>query len=718
MRSSSAPSSVGSRSNRPQVELPIEVSDLRPDDPVDRLIGIGPKTAAALASIGIDRVIDLVLQLPKRYEDRGSVVSLAEAWATDGPVLLRGRLSCTRSRRVRGRLHIADGHFEDETGTIPVRWFNQPWIPERLGEGLEAFVFGRIGQGKQGRAQLVNPEMEMVSAELNPEAIHPVYGKVGPLGGKRLRRCLNQATVCAAIIEDPLTEGFRNACDLMELGDALAEIHQPGSPTGSDRREYVEALNSCRSRAHRRLAFDEMLTVASVVIGHRARRLDQISSPIRVRATFQRDVRAFFPFRFTAAQDRVVAEILGDMARTVPMARLLQGDVGSGKTAVATTAILAALAAGRQAVLMAPTELLAEQLHRSVSEALEPTGLAIELLTGTVPAARGREIRGRLANGDLKVAVGTHALFQEKVAYDDLGLVVIDEQHRFGVAQRQRLLDKGHAPHLLVMTATPIPRSLALTLYGDLEVSVIDELPPGRQPVRTEVRDPSARGRIHTFLRSEIESGGQVFVVCPLIDSTDEINAVSLEDMSNILAGGLGELEVGVLHGRLPREEQECVARRFREGELKVLLATTVIEVGVDVPAASVMVVESADRFGLSQLHQLRGRVGRGDRQSWCILVTGDRPTEDARRRLEVLEQTTDGFEIAEADLRHRGPGELTGLRQWGADSFRFADLVRDQDLVAETRKLAQQLAENGELDEVREKLLRLHPVGEIFAVG
>ncbi len=697
--------------------MPTDASDLRPDDPVDRLIGIGPKTAVAMAEIGIERVIDLVFHLPKRYEDRGLVVTAAEALATGGSVLLRGRLICSRSRRVRGRLHIADGHFEDETGTIPVRWFNQPWIPGRLKDGVEASVFGKVGTGKKGDHQLVNPEFEIAST-IDPEAIHPVYGKVGPLRGKRLRRAMEQALGCLSLLPDPLPADLLTASRLPELDSVLKELHEPEATVGADRSEYTELLNSHRSAAHRRLVFDELLTVASVVAGHRTRRLEQVAAPIRVRSTFKQELRAFFPFPFTSAQDRVVGEILRDMAKAVPMARLVQGDVGSGKTAVATAAILAALAAGRQAVLMAPTELLAEQLHRSVSASLEATGLPAELLTGAVAETRAKSIRRRLVAGDLKVVVGTHALFQKKVGYDDLGLVVIDEQHRFGVVQRQRLLEKGRSPHLLVMTATPIPRSLALTLYGDLEVSLINELPPGRQPVRTETRTPSARSRIHAFLRTEIEAGGQAFVVCPLIDASTEISAASLEEMSDILADGLGDLEVGVLHGRLSRQEQQAVAERFRDGDLKLLLATTVIEVGVDVPAASVMVVESADRFGLSQLHQLRGRVGRGERRSWCILVTGEEPSNDALRRLRVLEECSDGFEIAEADLRHRGPGELTGLRQWGADSFRFADLVRDQDLVAETRALAQQLAETGELDEVRERLLRMHRVGEIFAVG
>ncbi len=400
------------------------------------------------------------------------------------------------------------------------------------------------------------------------------------------------------------------------------------------------------------------------------------------------------------------------------MARLLQGDVGCGKTAVAVHAVFAVLADRRQVALMAPTELLAEQLHRSIDSVLGPRGFRVRLLTGSVSAAEGRSIRSEVAGGDADVLVGTHALFQESVAYRDLGLVIIDEQHRFGVAQRQRLLDKGESPHLLVMTATPIPRSLALTLYGDLDLSIIDELPPGRRPIRTEIRTTAARERIFRFLRSEIESGGQCYLVYPLIEASDAVTAAALEEHENSVRNALGDIEVGVLHGRLGREQRELVADRFRRGEIKAMLATTVIEVGVDVPAASVMVIESADRFGLSQLHQLRGRVGRGDRQSWCILVTGDEPTEGASRRLRVLEQTNDGFAIAEADLRHRGPGELTGQRQWGAEGLRFAHLLRHQELVLRTRSLARRLVREGKLEPVRDALLRYHPIGAEFAIG
>jgi ATP-dependent DNA helicase RecG len=700
-------------------EIPAGRPPFEANDPVDRIVGIGPRTAAALAAVGVRRVADLLFHLPRRYEDRGQVLAVDEARAGRGPVLLYGRLVVHGARYVRRRLHITDGELADASGRLRVRWFNQPWIAERLDGGVEAFVFGSVGLDRGGRPQLVNPEIEIVPRTDRIDEIVPIYPRLGPLTGKRLRNAIDQALGCLDRLPDPVPDWVRRESALVGLAEALGDLHRPRVPADADRRRRrLAALDAGATEGHRRLAFDELLAVASVVAGTRARRLDQSATPIRVGPGFEQRCRGLFPFELTAAQRRAIGEITADLGRPVPMARLLQGDVGSGKTAVAVVAISAVLASGRQAALMAPTELLAEQLHRSVAAALEPAGARVCLLTGSVPAAVARDHRSRLADGGIEVVVGTHALFQDNVEYADLGLVVIDEQHRFGVAQRQRLLDKGESPHLLVMTATPIPRSLALTLYGDLDLTVIDELPPGRSPVRTEIRGIDARDRILGFLRTEIDAGGQVFIVFPLIEASDKVAAAALEEEEARIRCGLGGLEVGVLHGRLARDERELVAGRFRSGELKAILATTVIEVGVDVPAASVMVVESADRFGLSQLHQLRGRVGRGTRRSWCILVAGDGASEAARRRLAVLARTNDGFEIAEADLEHRGPGEITGRRQWGAEAFRFANLVRHRELVERTRAVARRLAEDGGLDEVRDALLHHHRVGEDFSIG
>jgi ATP-dependent DNA helicase RecG len=691
---------------------------LQPDDSVEVLRGIGPKTAAAFAEAGVRRVVDLLFHLPRRYQDRGSVVLVSDALTVDHPVLLHGRLTVTSSRYVRRRLHIADGELTDASGSVPVRWFNQPWMVQRLEGGVEALVFGSIATNRAGRLQLVNPEVEVGRRAGDEPTITPIYPKLGPLSGRRLRTVISQSLACLEDLDDPLPEDLRRELALPGLAEALATLHDASPPESADAREsFVATLNAGRSPAHRRLAFDEFLATAAVVAGARARRLEQTARPIVPGESFRDQASSLFDFELTAAQRRAARRIVADLSGSTPMARLLQGDVGSGKTAVATIAILAAVNAGRQAALMAPTELLAQQLYRSVAASLGGIGYRIGVLTGAMSAAGAKALRDDLASGDLDLVVGTHALFQEAVDFADLGLVVIDEQHRFGVVQRQRLLDKGTAPHLLVMTATPIPRSLALTLYGDLELTVIDELPPGRRPIRTEVRDPSARDRILRFVRAEVDRGGQAYIVCPVIDTPSKTELVSLVEHEAVVRSALGPVEIGILHGRLTAEEREAIAGRFRSGDLKVILATTIIEVGVDVPAASVMVVESADRFGLSQLHQLRGRVGRGDRQSWCVLVTGEEPSENGLRRLRVLERTTDGFEIAEADLRHRGPGELAGQRQWGDQSFRFADLT-DHEMVRRTRDLARRLADRGALETIRDRLLRYHRVVGVFSIG
>jgi ATP-dependent DNA helicase RecG len=400
------------------------------------------------------------------------------------------------------------------------------------------------------------------------------------------------------------------------------------------------------------------------------------------------------------------------------MARLIQGDVGSGKTAVAALALRTVLDAGHQAALMAPTELLAEQHTRTLESFFSESGFDVHLLSASLSAADRSAVRSGVADGTVRLVVGTHALLQKSTRFRKLGLVVVDEQHRFGVSQRQALLEKGTAPHMLVMTATPIPRSLALTVYGDLELSIIDELPPGRRPVRTVVRTSADKGKLYAFLAREAADGGRVFYVCPTIEHSDDSELPAVEDRVHELRSYLPDLNIGVIHGRMSRTDREDTARSFRDGKLQVLVATTVVEVGVDVAEASVMVIDAAERFGLSQLHQLRGRVGRGARKSWCVLLAGDTVTEEARQRLEVLCRSTDGFEIAEADLVQRGPGELTGLRQWGPADFRFADLVRHRDLVEDARTIAGNLAEEGRIEEVRRGLRQYFPANLELPTG
>ncbi len=684
---------------------------LHPDDLLTVLDGIGPKTAASMAAEGFHCVRDLLFHLPRRYEDRSGLTSLDGSAAAGDWILIRGRVRGLRVRRVpRRRLTIADGVVVDPVGEIPVVWFNQPWIARRVDGDQDFYFFGQVREARGGKLQLSNPEIEEVVDE--GERIVPVYPRIGRFTGRRLRRLIGSCLPAIDACPDPLQPALRQRFDLPDLPGCLRRLHAPEvDDLSGDAPSLTAALNERTDPCHRRLAFDELLAFACAIAGRRRDRQRTKAPRVTAAAARAAAEKTNFPFTLTSAQRRVCDEIAADLGRRTPMARLLQGDVGSGKTAVAALATAMVTAAGRQVAIMAPTELLAEQHERTLGRYLAPAGPPPSLLVGSTPAAERRRVLEGLAEGTVEVVIGTHALFQEAVSYRDLGLVIVDEQHRFGVVQRSALAAKGEHPHLLVMTATPIPRSLALTVYGDLDLSIIDELPPGRRPVRTEKRPESARSRVFDFLRREIAEGGRVFVVYPLIEASEEIPAAALADHEEEVRRLLPEAAVGSVHGRLSRSDREAVTAEFRDGTLQVLLATTVVEVGVDVPEATVMVVESAQRFGLSQLHQLRGRVGRGSRQAWCILLTDERPGEPARERLEVICRSQNGFEIAEADLEQRGPGELVGTRQWGPAGFRFANLIRDRVLIEETKSLAAALENDGRLEEVRTALAAYHPI-------
>jgi ATP-dependent DNA helicase RecG len=613
-------------------------------------------------------------------------------------------------------MKIVDGVVDDGHGRLPVVWFNQPWIDRRLAEAGELSLFGAVRENTSGRIQLVNPEVNDLE-EGGEQRIIPIYGRLGPFGGRRLRRLIQQALEVLDLCVDPLPEATLGRLELPGLRTALDRLHRPtplDDPELAARQ--LEALERHRTADHRRLAFDEILSFCCGLADHRSARSRQTAPDCGADLPITQLAREMLPFTLTDAQQRVIDEIAEDLKGPHPMARLVQGDVGCGKTAVAAVALRQVLENGHQAALMAPTELLAEQHARTLERLFSKTPFDVHLLTSTAPDRR--RILAGLSDGSVRLVVGTHALIQGEVEFEDLGVAVVDEQHRFGVSQRESLLNKGEAPHMLVMTATPIPRTLALTLYGDLDVSVIDELPPGRRPVKTVVRDESSRDRLVDFLRGEISAGGRVFVVFPKIDPSEASDAPALEERAAEIAADLQPARVGMVHGRMPREARESVTERFRTGEIQVLLATTVIEVGVDVPEASVMVIHGSDRFGLSQLHQLRGRVGRGSRPSWCVLLVDGEPTETAGTRLDVMCRTNDGFEIAEADLELRGPGELTGFRQWGPAGFRFADLLEHQDLVSTARELADKLAAEGKLDQVKERLRRYHPMADQLPTG
>jgi ATP-dependent DNA helicase RecG len=679
------------------------------DDPVNAVRGIGPRLSAQLAAVGVSRVRDLLLHLPVRYQDRSSSVTVSEAAEQVGrDVLVVGRVLGVRGRRGRRRgTSVVTATVEDDTGRLPVVWFNNRWIERSLRPLEVSFLYGRVRSTADGSPQLVNPEVE---GEAPDSGIVPVYAPLGPLSGRRVRRMIAALLPACADLQDPVPRALCGELGLPDLATALRAIHQPCRAAEGDPVAELRRLDERTSAAHRRLALDELVALSSTLVRMRQQRAGQ-SAPCCHRVVDVGGLAArLVPFALTGAQQRVAGEILKDLEGPAPMARLVQGDVGSGKTVVASMAMVTAAESGFQAVLMAPTELLAEQHARSLAGHLAASGLEPVLLTGSLRAAERRQALEGIQCGRARVVVGTHALFQEGVQFERLGLVVVDEQHRFGVRQRQSLLAKGRAPHLLVMTATPIPRSMTLTLYGDLSLSVIDELPPGRQPVRTVIRTSEARPKLYDFVRREVAEGGRLYMVFPLIEDSEQVPAEALEASVEEVSQALSGVRVGVLHGRMTAAEKDHVTEAFRSGRVQALLATTVVEVGVDVPEASVMVVVSAQRFGLSQLHQLRGRVGRGPRRSWCVLLVDDEVGAGARDRLEVLRRCHDGFEIAEEDLRLRGPGEVLGTRQWGTTQLRFADLIGQPDLVEQARRVCERLAARGELETVQEQLLDYHP--------
>ena len=597
----------------------------------------------------------------------------------------RGRLSGVKRIHTRRRgFSVVRGTFQDDSGSIPVVWFNRPYLASQGLETGEWLLHGEVREGKGGR-ELLNPSCERPDEAIHGARIVPVYPAAGPLGPALLRRIFDGILAeidLASQIPDPLPQELLERRGLPALGEALRDLHLPGEVD-------VEALNQRKSPAHRRLIYQELLELQLRLALLRERERVEVRTRVyRVDDDLRSVARSVLPFPLTRAQKRSLREIVEDLKGPRPMLRLLQGDVGSGKTIVAALALVVALENGYQGAFMAPTELVAEQHFASLRKILGDR-YPIGLFTGS---RRDSRLRAALAAGEIRLAVGTHALIQEGLEFRDLGLAVVDEQHRFGVLQRDRLRSKGpnegQAPDMLVMTATPIPRSLALVAWGDQEVSVIDELPPGRTPIQTEVAPVKERRRVYRELREDLKAGARAYVVFPMIE---EGAAASVEEMGEKLREYLSDVPSAVLHGRMPAAEREEVMRAFAAGEVRVLVSTTVIEVGVDVPEATWMVVESAERFGLAQLHQLRGRVGRGDRPSRCVAIHG-KLTEAGERRLEVFAATTDGFRIAEEDLAIRGPGELLGLRQAGLPGFRLARLPEDLDLLVQARDDARDL--------------------------
>jgi len=678
--------------------------------PIRFVKGVGPKRTALLQRIGIETVEQALWTVPWRYEDR-SVITPIGRLAPGMDASICGIIVRSEARRARHRrLSILDIFVEDRTGRMQVVFFNQSFLEPILTVGVTVLLTGRIVAGARG---WVDTRMDVSQYEVvGSDAEAPVHvGRIVPIYHEtkgwtsRHMRVLTKGLLDAYTtgLQEILPTAMRARYRLPLIDQAIEEVHfpRPGTP--------MPALERGLTAAHRRLAFEELLLL-QLALAARQGALKEEHKPMRFnpKTALLTTLSRRIPFTLTTAQQRVIGDILADMASPKPMNRLIQGDVGCGKTMVALHAMVLTCGSGYQAALMAPTEILAEQHYRNLKGLLDTLGLSVALISGGGRANDRKTARERVASGEAKVAIGTHALIQQGVTFAKLGLVVIDEQHRFGVLQRKTLAEKGYTPDVLVLTATPIPRTLAMTVYGDLDVSVIDQLPPGRKPVRTFLYQESQRRRAYQILKDEVRSGRQAYVVYPLVEESEKIDLqAAIQGAERLRAEELSEFHVGVLHGRMKSADKDRTMEDFKSGKLQVLVSTTVVEVGVDVPNTTVILIEHAERFGLAQLHQLRGRVGRSEQQSYCLLMasrgggakrvngTADTAGVPARDRLEALVRSTDGFVIAEEDLKIRGPGEFFGYRQWGLPEFRVADLIRDADLLQQARQEAFALVKN-----------------------
>ncbi len=650
---------------------------------VKYLKGVGPKLAQVLSKLNIYTLSDLLFHLPRRYEDRRQFRKIAHARPGEA-ITVAGKLLTADNIKVRNHMTITKAYIDDGSGVMELVWYNQPYMKDVLTKLRNSIIvaYGVVKENPYG-LQMETPEWEDLPDGADPDSllsvnrITPIYPLTEGIRQRRMRQILWNAVQYAHLVPEVLPRSVRERVGLPPIQQALQQIHFPDEET------QIEP-------ARRRLVFEEFFLMQLGVGLQRRQNQQERGIAMRIDADrLNEQLHQLVPFELTNAQKRVIGEIWSDMALPHPMNRLLQGDVGSGKTIVAAAAILAAVDNQYQAALMAPTEILAEQHYINLHRLFQPLGISVELLVGRLTSRQRQQARERVATGRGLVAVGTHALIQEEVAFARLGLAIVDEQHRFGVLQRAALRDKGVMPHLLVMSATPIPRTLTMTLYGELDVSIIDELPPGRKPVKTHWKTPEERLKVYAGVRKLIEEGRQAYVICPLIDESDKLQVRAAEEMAEHLQKDVfPDLRVGLLHGRMKPTEKEAIMEQFRAGELHILVSTTVIEVGVDVPNAAVIVIEDADRFGLAQLHQLRGRVGRSEHQSFCILIANPK-SEDGQKRMEIMARTTNGFIIAEEDLKIRGPGEIFGTKQSGMPSFRVADLVKDMRLLEVARQEA-----------------------------
>ncbi|WP_193198135.1 ATP-dependent DNA helicase RecG [Nostoc sp. MG11] len=688
-------------SQNPKSKIIAEVSRrLAPkiDQKLSDLPEIGIRKADNLARLGLYTVRDLLFYYPRDYIDYARQVNIRELQGGETVTIVATvkRCNCFTSPKNK-KLSILELILKDNTGQIKVgrfyagtRFSSRAWqesLKRRYPVGSIVAACGLVKESKYGLT-LDNPELEVLAnpgdtiESLNIGRIVPIYTLTEGIVANMVRQAVIAVLPAASHLKDPLPSGLRQKYNLMELKDAIANIHFPND-------------SASLQVARRRLVFDEFFYLQLGLLQRQQQaRAIQTSAILAPKGQLLEKFHEILPFQLTGAQQRVINDILNDLQKPVPMNRLVQGDVGSGKTVVAVLAILAAIQSGYQAALMAPTEVLAEQHYRKLVSWFNLLHLPVELLTGSTKISKRRQIHAQLGTGELPLLVGTHALIQDPVNFHQLGLVVIDEQHRFGVEQRARLQQKGEQPHVLTMTATPIPRTLALTIHGDLDVSQIDELPPGRQKIQTTVLSGQERTHAYDLIRREIVQGRQVYVILPLVEESEKLDLRSAVDEHQKLQESVfPDFQVGLLHGRMSSSEKDDAITKFRDNQTQVLVSTTVVEVGVDVPNATVMLIENAERFGLSQLHQLRGRVGRGAAQSYCLLMSSSR-SPDAQQRLKVLEQSQDGFFISEMDMRFRGPGQVLGTRQSGVPDFTLASLVEDEEVLLLARQAAEKVIE------------------------
>ena len=661
-------------------------SDL--DLPIDQVPGVSAAMAPKLKKLGVERARDLLEMYPFRHMDRSSFTPIAELSAGEEATIL-GTIWDIRSERRRGRMVTTTAVIADKSGSITATWFNQPYLSKTLRQHAEVVLSGKV-ELFRGRPQLRAPDWELLTEDdlLHTGRIVPVYHLTEGLNQRGMRRLMKRAVDSfAPLLEDFLPEEVRREANVMALSEAVAQYHFPdGWPA--------------RDQGQRRLAFDELFLIQITVL--RRRRLWQETQPgiaLKAEPGWLEQTTRQLPFELTGAQRKVLDDLLADMGSGRPMNRLVQGDVGSGKTVVAALAMLLAARHNYQALLMAPTEILAEQHFRSISALFDQLAGGpfqaprVALLTGSVKGKARKEVLDGLKAGTIAAAIGTQALIQEGVELQQLGLAVVDEQHRFGVEQRSSLRQKGFNPHVLITTATPIPRTLGLTIYGDLDISTIDEMPAGRQPIKTKWFGPEERPKAYSFIRRQVQEGRQAFIICPLIEESEkmEVRAATAE-YERLRRLIFPDFKLGLLHGRLKSREKDEVMQAFAGNDIQILVSTSVVEVGIDVPNATVMAIEGAERFGLAQLHQFRGRVGRGEHQSYCMLLS-DSPAAELNPRLKAIEETQSGFKLAEIDLELRGPGELFGTRQSGLLELKVAKLT-DVDLIEESRRLASGLLE------------------------